>query len=142
MSNIDIEQLLDLDNTKKLRKIFQELNYEPEFIPVSTRNWKEDIVNTIADENISLLASHKDFHVIYCKLDKLLLGYQRPIINQLLKDHPYLIVIFSDKEEKNWHFVNVKHVPEFDKREKVKADGYSDELLFHKWKDFIPQLKE
>ncbi|GAH32199.1 unnamed protein product, partial [marine sediment metagenome] len=58
----------------------------------------------------------KDFYIIHCKLIGLLLGLERPIINQLLKEYPYLLVIFSDSNLKNWHFVNIKYDDEVKNR--------------------------
>ena len=42
--------------------------------------------------------------------DRLLLTAERPIISRLLKDYPRALFIFSNREQTDWHFVNVKHI--------------------------------
>ena len=117
MAGIDVEDLKNLDSVEKLTGIFtRRLNYQYEASPISTRHWKEDIVNSILNNDIKLLAEHQDFHIIYCRIENLLLGIERPIVNQLLKEHPYLLVVFSDKSVKNWHFVNIKYDEEVKNR--------------------------
>ena len=51
------------------------------------------------------------FHVIYARLnaDRLLLTAERPVISRLLQDHPYTLFVFSNQEQTDWHFVNVKY---------------------------------
>ena len=51
-----------------------------------------------------------DFHVIYNRLaqDKLLLSQERPVVTQLLREHPYALFIFSNSKQDHWHFINVK----------------------------------
>ena len=52
------------------------------------------------------------FHLIYTRLDsdRLPLTAERPIISRLLKDYPYALFMFSNREQTDWHFVNVKHI--------------------------------
>ena len=51
------------------------------------------------------------FEVIYARLnsDRLLLTAERPVISKLLEDHPYTLFVFSNQEQTDWHFVNVKY---------------------------------
>ena len=51
-----------------------------------------------------------DFHVLYARLgsDELPLGLERPVITQLLRDHPYALFVFSNRAQDRWHFLNVK----------------------------------
>jgi len=117
MARVDIEELKNIDNVDKLTDIFtHRLNYDYELSPISTRYWKEDLADYILDKDIKLLAKHEDFHIIYCRLENLLLGVERPIVNQLLKEHPYLLIIFADKFHKNLHFVNIKYDEEIKNR--------------------------
>jgi hypothetical protein len=30
------------------------------------------------------------------------------VVNRLLREHPYALFIFSDRDQKHWHLVNVK----------------------------------
>src|SRR5690606_40804777 len=59
-----------------------------------------------------VIAEHGDFRVIYSRLavkDRLPRGTERPIVEQLLRDHPYSLFLFSDDDGSHWDFVNVKH---------------------------------
>jgi hypothetical protein len=117
MARVDVEDLKDISGIDKLAEIFtSRLNYDYELSPISTRQWKEDVAETIVDRDIKLLARHEDFHIVYCRIENLLLGIERPIVNQLLKEHPYILVIFSDKSSQNWHFVNIKYDEEIKNR--------------------------
>lgn len=110
MARVDVDDLKSLDSIDKLASFFsQRLNYEYVGTPISTRRWKQGIADPIVKNDIRLLAKHKDFHIIYSRLNRLMVGQQRPIINHLLKEHPYLLVIFSDTNCDNWHFVNIKY---------------------------------
>jgi len=67
-----------------------------------------------------ILAQHTSqfgaFDVIYARLSAeqhgrgfpLSLTAERLVVNQLLKDHPYALFVFSDVEERHWHLVNVR----------------------------------
>ncbi len=52
----------------------------------------------------------EDFDIIYIRLvsSALPLTHERLIINNLLKDHPDALFIFSNATQDKWHFVNVK----------------------------------
>lgn len=98
-------------NLSPLKQLFwSELNYNRVNEQLPRRNWSDKLQNAIADDPI-LFAEYKDFHIIYSRLnsDKLRIGSERPIINQLIKDHSLALFIFSDLDQKNWHFVNVKY---------------------------------
>src|SRR3990172_2385666 len=98
--------LRDLRSTDKLRELFSYLNYKYANRPISTRNWSDRTKEGLKQTNI--IAEHDGFHVIHCTVDHLLRGIERPIITQILKDHPYSLIIFSDSSYQDWHFVNVK----------------------------------
>ena len=34
---------------------------------------------------------------------------ERPVVSQLIKEHPYALFIFSNKTQDRWHFINVKY---------------------------------
>jgi hypothetical protein len=107
--------LRGLDSPDKLAELFcSHLNYQYSGDVVSQRDWKPQIVDSI--RKLQLVATHDDFHVILCEIDRLLLGIERPIINQILKQHPYTLVIFSDSPRQNWHFVNIKYDDEIKNR--------------------------
>lgn len=116
MATVDINDLRDLSNLNKLSEIFRDLNYEYVNDQLSTRHWNQQFAQYVVDSDIRLLARHKDFHIVFCRIEPLLLGTERPIVNQLLKEHPYILVIFSDEFQKNWHLVNIKYDEEVKNR--------------------------
>ena len=56
--------------------------------------------------------------MMYCRLasDSLQRGLERPIVNQLIREHPYCLFVFSDKTQSAWHFLNVKYDEKAEKR--------------------------
>lgn len=111
------EVLEKLKNDDDLKELFSSiLNYDLVGEAVATRGWNEELLNNIKE--ITLLAKAGDFHIIFCKLDNLRYGIERPIINQIMKGHQYFLTVFTDIDQENWHFVNVKYDPE-EKNRKV-----------------------
>ncbi len=125
MGNVEFRQsiynlLKDMTGIDPLKQLFwTELNYDRINTPLPLRDWSDKAKNAIVDDPI-LLARYKDFHVIYTRLNssKLPIGLERPIINRLIQDHSLALFIFSDLDQKNYHFVNVKYDPEIAKRAK------------------------
>ena len=108
MQRVATDTLKNLNSLESLTELLcQDLNYGYSGSVVSKRKWKEQVAASVKE--LSLIGIQGDFHIIYCQIEKLLLGIERPIINQLLKEHPYLLAIFSDPQFTNWHFVNVKY---------------------------------
>ena len=125
-----LEQLRGPDALKEL--FWTELNYERENKPLSMRGWPEVARNALLDDPILFASGGEEraFHVLYCRLasDSLQRNLERPIVNQLLKDHPYSLFVFSDKAQTSWHFLNVKHNDNIEKRRlfrrmTVRPDG-------------------
>jgi hypothetical protein len=106
-----LKNLHGLDPLKQL--IWSELNYERINQPLSRRDWSASAHSPLVDDPV-LLAGHEDFHVIYARLasDRLLLGQERLVVSQLLRDHPYALFIFSNSLQDRWHFLNVKIISE------------------------------
>ncbi len=108
-----LEILQNLRNLDGLKRLFwEELNYERENKPLSIRNWPESAKECLAEDPVLFAGGGEggDFHVVYCRLASkdLSRGLQRPVVNQLLKDHPYALFVFSNKDQSAWHFLNVK----------------------------------
>jgi hypothetical protein len=106
-----LKNLRDMDGLKKL--FWEELSYERENKPLSTRRWPDNVRNSLSVEPVLFASGGEDsaFHVIYCCLnsDSLLRGLERPVVNQLLSEHPYCLIVFSNKSLSCWHFLNVKY---------------------------------
>jgi type I restriction-modification system DNA methylase subunit len=125
-----LEQLRGLDALKEL--FWTELNYERENKPLSMRGWPDSTRNALADDPILFASGGEDqaFHVLYCRLasDSLQKNLERPIVNQLIREHPYCLFVFSDKSQSSWHFLNVKYDDKAERRRlfrriTVRPDG-------------------
>jgi len=101
----------------KVRELFAEINYDPAHDLLSRGSWSKATADALA-EDPQIIATSGEFQVIYARLakDSLLLGDERPVVNRLLQDHEYMLCLFSDKQQKQWHFVNVKYDTERSKR--------------------------
>jgi len=86
----------------------------------------------LVDDPILFASGGEDnaFHVLYCRLasDSLQRNLERPIVNQLIREHPYCLFVFSDTTQSSWHFLNIKYDERAEKRRlfrriTVRADG-------------------
>jgi adenine-specific DNA-methyltransferase len=132
MNMVDVERqravlnlLRDLRSLEGLKSLFwEELNYERENKPISPRQWPDSVRQALAEDPILFASGGEDgaFHVLYCRLAStdLSRGLERPVVNQLLRDHPYALFVFSNKSQSAWHFLNVKYDEQADKRRLVR----------------------
>jgi len=113
-----LASLRGLDDLKQL--FWTELSYERENTPLSNRGWPDAAREALAEAPLLLACGGTggDFHVIYNRLksEDLSRGLERPVVNQLLKDHPYALLVFSDERQTCWHFLNVKYDGDINKR--------------------------
>jgi hypothetical protein len=74
----------------------------------------------LVDDPVLLAGGGQDnaFHVVYCRLaaDSLKRNLERPVVSQLLREHPYALFVFSDRNRSAWHFLNVKYSEKTEKR--------------------------
>ena len=137
MPNVEREQsvqeiLKKLHGIDSLKKLFwSELNYNRVNKPLSRRDWSQTAANCLKEDPVLFAGGgqNDDFHVIYSRLpqDKLSIGQERPVVNQLLKDHPYSLFIFSNQAEDKWHFINVKNDADNTKRRMFRRISVSPE---------------
>lgn len=117
-----LQNLRDLDGLKKL--FWEELNYERENKPLSVRQWPDSAKDALAEDPILFASGGEDnaFHVVYCRLNSeaLLRGLERPVVNRLMKEHPYALFVFSNKSQTYWHLLNVKYDEEIEKRRLIR----------------------
>ncbi len=116
--------LQDFHGIEPLQELFwTELNYDRQNDGLSRGNWTETAKNALADDPVLFATGGTGdaFHVIYARLDsdRLLLTAERPVISRLLQDHPYTLFVFSNQEQTDWHFVNVKYDTEAPKRRRL-----------------------
>jgi len=60
--------------------------------------------------SIEKIAEQDQFIIIYCQLPKLLKGFERPISIQLSKTFSHNLIIFSNENETEFHFTNLKYL--------------------------------
>ena len=106
--------LQDFQGLDPLKELFwTELNYDRRNDGIPRGDWTDTAKNALAEDPILFATGGIDdaFHVIYARLnaDRLLLTAERPVISRLLQDHPYTLFVFSNREQTDWHFVNVKY---------------------------------
>jgi type I restriction-modification system DNA methylase subunit len=111
----ELEKPRSINSLKEL--FWSDLEYTRAMSPLPYHSWPDDIRQSLDESDkggpVLLFATGGDeenFHIIYIHLAKsqLLLGEERPIVTQLLKDHPDALFVFSNRQQDNWHFVNVK----------------------------------
>ena len=106
--------LQDFQGIEPLRELFwTELNYDRQNDGIPRGDWGDTAKNALAEDPVLFATGGIDaaFHVIYARLnaDRLLLTAERPVISRLLQGHPYTLFVFSNREQTDWHFVNVKY---------------------------------
>ena len=116
-----LDLLKGLRGIEPLKKLFwSELNYQRVNQPLSRRGWTESANKVLADDPVLFAGGGEDnaFHVIYCRLasDALSRGFERPVVTQLLREHPYALFIFSNQGQTDWHFLNVKYDDQAERR--------------------------
>ena len=113
-----LQNLHDLGGLKNL--FWEELNYERENKPLSMRGWPDSTRKALVDDPILFASAGEDqaFHVFYCCLasENLQRSLERPIVTQLIREHPYCLFVFSDKDQFTWHFLNIKYDEQAEKR--------------------------
>lgn len=114
-----LDLLKDFQGENSLRQLCSELNYDYTNNPIHTRNWPESTLSAFAVNPVVYAGAgdNNEFHIIYTRLkneNRLLLGQERQVITQALKDHPYSMFVFSNASQDLWHFVNVKLTHEKD----------------------------
>jgi adenine-specific DNA-methyltransferase len=113
--------LKGLRGIEPLKKLFwSELNYQRVNQSLSRRGWTESANKALTDDPVLFAGGGEDnaFHVIYCRLasDALARGFERPVVTQLLREHPYALFVFSNKGQTDWHFLNVKYDDQAERR--------------------------
>lgn len=100
-------QLSNFKSHDDAAKLFSSiLNYDYGAKALSTKRFASSLNDKV--NRVQILAGHDDFKILHCQVDNLLWGIERPIINNLLRDYPYSLFLFSDNSNKQWHFINVK----------------------------------
>jgi hypothetical protein len=110
-----LEALEALDGRRGLRRLIERvLGYDGEEGLISTDGWREDVSGALAEmpELFATAGREGRFAVIRVRLatsGKLSLMAERKIMERLRDPYPYALYVFSDAEERLWHFVNAPH---------------------------------
>jgi methylase of polypeptide subunit release factors len=102
-----------LDSLKDL--FWSQLNYERVNQTIARSGWPKAAGEALAEAPLVFAEAGEggQFKILYARLaaDRLRLTDERAVVNRLLRDYPYALFIFSDKDQKRWHLVNVKDAP-------------------------------
>ena len=115
MSLIDL--LISLKSKEDVKRMFIEhLNYSHSSGSVSS-----SLSDKLRKEIITIekIAEQNQFFIIYCRLPVLLKGSERPISEQLSKTFAHNLIIFTNKNEREFHFTNLKYIEK--KKELIKT---------------------
>ena len=110
-------------NADILKKLFIErLNFEPaeqEVSPEILDNFPKEVKDKIL--SIKIISKLDNFKVIFCIIDSLLKGTEREVVKSISRYYPENIIIFTNKENNEAHFINTKYIG---KEKERKARGF------------------
>jgi Eco57I restriction-modification methylase len=109
--SIRLQELYEKQSDKPLRDLFTtELNYDYSDMRLNLPNDKNrELIYDNEHPRIIATGGDGTFKIIYIRLRASLSRvHERTIITKLLLNNLYALFIFSDAEQKQWHFVNVK----------------------------------
>jgi len=109
-------------NADILKKLFIErLNFEPaeqEVSPEVLDKFPKDVKDKIL--SIKIISKVDNFKVIFCIIDSLLKGTERETVKSISRYYPENIIIFTNKENNEAHFINTKYIGK-DKERKARG---------------------
>ena len=116
-----LELLRGMRGLDPLKDLFwSQLNYEHVNTPLPRRGWPQRATEALAEDPVLFAAggAGEAFQVIYARLNAncLYLTHERPVVGQLLRQHPYSLFVFSTANQDYWHFINVKQADDPAKR--------------------------
>lgn len=71
--------------------------------------------------SIKIISEKNGFKVLFCIIDSLLKGVELPVVKSISRYHPANIIIFTNRESNEAHFINTKYVG---KEQDKKAKGF------------------
>jgi len=110
-------------NADILKKLFIErLNFEPAEQEVSLEildKFPKEVKDKIL--SIKIISKVDNFKVIFCIIESLLKGTEREAVKSISRYYPENIIIFTNKENNEAHFINTKYIG---KEKERKARGF------------------
>jgi len=106
-------------NPDLLRNLFiEKLNYD--FIDKKALiEYPESIKNNVISTKI--ISEKGDFKVLFCEIDTLLKGIELPVVKSISGQYPANIIIFTNRDGDETHFINTKYVGKRKDEKKVKG---------------------
>ena len=116
--------LQNIKGLQTLKELFwSELNYNRENQSISKKSWKPLVQKALAKDPVIFATGGADekFKIVYSQLDNdiLLIGQERAVANELLKQFPYSLFIFANREETHFHLVNIKEAVQEDRKRRL-----------------------
>jgi len=106
-------------NADILKKLFIErLNFEPADQDVLIE-FPKDVKDKIL--SIKIISKVDNFKVMFCIIDSLLKGTERKAVKNISRYYPENIIVFTNKEGNETHFINTKYIK---KEEKPVVRGF------------------
>jgi len=111
-----LEQIKSIGaNADILKKLFiEKLNFEPtdqDVLIEFPKNVKDKILS------IKIISKVDNFKVIFCIIESLLKGTEREIVKRISRYYPENIIVFTNKENNEAHFINTKYIGKDKERE-------------------------
>lgn len=110
-------------NVDILKKLFiEKLNFEPaeqEVSPEILDKFPEEVKDKIL--SIKIISKVDNFKVIFCVIDSLLKGIERKVVKSISSYYLENIIVFTNKEGNETHFINTKYIK---KDKKPEARGF------------------
>ena len=105
-----LHNLVTQRNIHPLRDLFTgELNYDYANVTLSLPDERSQTYVAESPLVVATGGESNRFEIIYIRLaDALSLTHERTLITKLLPRHPFVLFVFSNKEQNRWHFVNVR----------------------------------
>ena len=119
-----LEQIKNTGVNADILKILfiERLNFEPaeqEVIPEILDKFPKEVKDKIL--SIKIISKIDNFKVIFCIIDSLLKGTERETVKSISRYYPENIIIFTNKENNEAHFINTKYIG---KEKERKARGF------------------
>lgn len=112
------QRLRNLKNLSDLRTFFQELGYFYIDQPISTRGFKQELLERIDGDSLKLIAEYENYPTLYCEvkivgrssIERQLIKIERLLIRALPSQFDTCLLVIYEPKSKLWHFVNSKPV--------------------------------
>lgn len=67
-------------------------------------------------KDLRRIAYHRNFYIIFCQIDRFTKYLERNIGKKLIQDYNYCLIVFSDENFDEYHFINIRYNEKTEKR--------------------------